>query len=83
MLNSSLLFELAVIKNQAEFILRQVPNNVPEYAVANRLLQFLRYFKSIDDAPVAIPSTVPGSSTTLIPGTSLIREFLGGSSFRE
>ncbi len=83
MLNSSLLFELAVMKNQAEAILKQVPNNVPEYAVASRLLRFLHYFKAIDDTPVAIPSTIPGSRATVIPGTSLIREFLGGSSFRE
>lgn len=69
MLNSSLLFELAVIKEQAEPVLRQVPANVPEFAVANRLLRFLHYFKPISDST--------------IPSTSLIREFLGGSSFRE
>lgn len=83
MLNSSLLFELAVMKDQAEHILKQVPNNVPEYAIASRLLRFLKYFKSIADAPTAVPSTIPGSSTSLIPSTSLIREFLGGSSFRD
>ncbi len=69
MLNSSLLFELAVIKEQAETVLRQVPTNVPEFAEASRLLRFLRYFKPISDST--------------IPSTSLIREFLGGSSFRE
>ncbi|MBR2147127.1 MAG: nucleoside kinase [Muribaculaceae bacterium] len=69
MLNSSLLFELAVMKEQAETILRQVPSSVPEYAEASRLLRFLRYFKPISDST--------------IPSTSLIREFLGGSSFRE
>ena len=69
MLNSSLLFELAVIKEQAETVLRQVPTNVPEFAEASRLLRFLRYFKPISD--------------NTIPSTSLIREFLGGSSFRE
>jgi len=69
MLNSSLLFELAVMKEEAESILRHVPNNVPEYAVANRLLQFLRYFKPISDST--------------IPSISLIREFLGGSSFSD
>ena len=69
MLNSSLLFELAVMKEQAEPILRQVPTNVPEYAEASRLLRFLHYFKPISD--------------TTIPSTSLIREFLGGSSFRD
>ncbi len=69
MLNSSLLFELAVMKEQAEPILRRVPSNVPEFAEASRLLRFLRYFKPISDST--------------IPSTSLIREFLGGSSFRE
>ena len=69
MLNSSLLFELAVIKDQAETILRQVPSNVPEFAEASRLLRFLRYFKPVSDST--------------IPSTSLIREFLGGSSFRD
>ena len=69
MLNSSLLFELAVMKEQAEPILRQVPTNVPEHAEASRLLRFLRYFKAINDST--------------IPSTSLIREFLGGSSFRD
>ena len=65
--NSSLLFEIPVIKLQAENVLRQVPNNVPEYAEANRLLRFLAYFDSIDE--------------TDIPSTSLLREFVGGSSF--
>ena len=69
MLNSSLLFELAVMKEQAEPILKQVPTNVPEYAEASRLLRFLHYFKPISDST--------------IPSTSLIREFLGGSSFRD
>ena len=69
MLNSSLLFELAVMKEQAEPILKQVPSNVPEFAEASRLLRFLRYFKPISDST--------------IPSTSLIREFLGGSSFRD
>ncbi|MDY6412283.1 MAG: nucleoside kinase [Bacteroidales bacterium] len=67
MFNSSLLFELAVMKDYAVPILKQVPVNVPEYAEANRLLRFLSYFKSLD------PSNIPS--------TSLLREFLGGSSF--
>jgi len=65
--NSSLLFELAVMKDYAEPILKQVPSNVPEYAEASRLLRFLSYFKSI--------------GTDKIPSNSLIREFLGDSSF--
>ena len=67
MFNSSLLFELAVMKDYAVPILKQVPVNVPEYAEANRLLRFLSYFKSLD------PSNIPS--------TSLLREFLGVSSF--
>jgi uridine kinase len=67
MFNSAMLFELAVIKSQAEPLLEQVPENCPEYAEAYRLLKFLRYIKPIPD--------------TQIPPTSLLREFLGGSSF--
>ena len=67
MFNSSLLFELAVMKNYALPILQQVPNNTPEYAEASRLIKFLSYFEPIDEKD--------------IPSTSLLREFLGGSSF--
>lgn len=68
MFNSSLLFELGAMKELAEQILKQVPHNVTEYAEAYRLLCFLSYFN-------AIPSRQ-------IPATSLLREFLGGSSFK-
>ena len=68
MFNTAMLFELAVIKRQAEPLLEQVPENVPEYAEAYRLLKFLRYIKPIPE--------------TQIPPTSLLREFLGGSSFK-
>ncbi|MCH5219982.1 MAG: nucleoside kinase [Muribaculaceae bacterium] len=68
MFNSSLLFELAVIKDYAETLLSEVPSNCAEYAVAYRLRRFLRYFRQI--RPDAIPPT------------SLLREFLGGSSFK-
>ncbi len=67
MFNSSLLFELSVIKDYALPILQQVPINTPEYAVANRLMTFLSYFEPLDEKD--------------IPSTSLLREFLGGSSF--
>ena len=67
MFNSALLFELAVLKDHLEPILRKVHNNVPEYAEAHRLLHFLEHFTSIKD--------------TELPPTSLLREFLGGSSF--
>ena len=67
MFNSAMLFELAVIKSQAEPLLEQVPENCKEYAEAYRLLKFLKYIKPIPE--------------TQIPPTSLLREFLGGSSF--
>ncbi len=67
MFNSSLLFELSVMKNYAMPILQQVPSNVPEYAEAARLMKFLNYFEPLDEKD--------------IPSTSLLREFLGGSSF--
>jgi len=67
MFNTAMLFELAVIKSQAEPLLEQVPENCPEHAEAYRLLKFLRYIKPIPE--------------TQIPPTSLLREFLGGSSF--
>ena len=68
MFNSAMLFELAVIKRQAEPLLDQVPENVEEYAEAYRLLKFLRYIRPIPEDQ--------------IPPTSLLREFLGGSSFK-
>lgn len=67
MFNSSLIFELGVMKELAESILKSVPRDVEEYAEAYRLLKLLSYFTSITDK--------------LIPSTSLLREFLGGSSF--
>ena len=68
MFNSSLLFELAVMKDYAQPILSAVPHDCPEYAEAHRLLRFLGYFQSINQRE--------------IPPTSLLREFLGGSSFK-
>lgn len=67
MFNSATLYELAVLKKFAEPILKQVAENRPEFVEANRLLKFLSWFKQIDE--------------TEIPPTSLLREFLGGSSF--
>ena len=67
MFNSAMLFELAVIKQQAEPLLEQVPENCVEYAEAYRLRKFLRYIHPI--------------SMDQIPPTSLLREFVGGSSF--
>ena len=67
MFNTAMLFELAVIKSQAEPLLEQVPENCPEYAEAYRLRKFLKYIRPIPEDQ--------------IPPTSLLREFLGGSSF--
>ena len=67
MFNSSLLFELGVIKEEADGVLAGVPRDIPEYAEALRLRRFLSYF-----APIG---------KEYVPSTSLIREFIGGSSF--
>ena len=66
--NSAMLFELAVIKQQAEPLLEQVPENCEEYSEAYRLRKFLKYLRPIPNRD--------------IPPTSLLREFLGGSSFK-
>ena len=67
MFNSALLFELPVLKDHVEPVLRKVPKRSPEYSEAYRLLRFLDYFVSVQDSE--------------LPPTSLLREFLGGSSF--
>ncbi|OFX57823.1 MAG: AAA family ATPase [Bacteroidetes bacterium GWB2_41_8] len=67
MFNSALIYELAVLKKYAEPLLKSVPESQSEFSESNRLLKFLSYFKAIDDLE--------------IPPTSVIREFLGGSSF--
>ena len=68
MFNSALLIEFAVMRNHAEPILASVPKNCPEYSEAHRLLKFMHYFTPVPDNE--------------IPPTSLLREFLGGSSFK-
>lgn len=68
MFNTAMLFELAVLKTQAEPLLELVPENADEYSEAYRLLKFLRYIRPIPNRQV--------------PSTSLLREFLGGSSFK-
>ena len=68
MFNSAYLIEFAVMRNHAEPILRSVPKNCPEYSEAHRLLHFINYFTPVPDKE--------------IPPTSLLREFLGGSSFK-
>lgn len=67
MFNTALLYELAVLKPFAEPILLEVQPNQPEYSEANRLLKFFSYFKPMQPRE--------------IPPTSILREFLGGSSF--
>lgn len=68
MFNSSLFYEIPVLKNDALSLLRSVPDTIPEYAEAQRLLKFLDYFVPIQSAE--------------IPPTSVLREFIGGSSFK-
>lgn len=68
MFNSALLFELGVLKKYAEPILAEVPKSCEEYTEAHRLLKFLSYFATIPERD--------------IPPTSMLREFVGGSSFR-
>ena len=67
MFNTAMIYELAVIKRQALQLLERVPQNVDEYSEAYRLCKFLRYFMDIPEGD--------------LPHTSLLREFLGGSSF--
>ncbi|MBO6034170.1 MAG: nucleoside kinase [Prevotella sp.] len=69
MFNSALNIEFAVLRTHAEIILASVPRNCPEYAEAHRLLRFIHYFLPISDKE--------------IPPTSIMREFVGGSSFKE
>lgn len=68
MFNSALNIEFAVLRNHAEKILSSVPKNCAEYSEAHRLLKFLHYFVPVSDKE--------------IPPTSLLREFVGGSSFK-
>jgi len=68
MFNSALNIEFAVLRTHAEVILASVPKNCPEYAEAHRLLKFIHYFIPVSDKE--------------IPPTSIMREFVGGSSFK-
>ena len=68
MFNTAMIYELAVIKQQALKLLERVPQNVDEYSEAYRLCKFLRYFSDIPEGD--------------LPHTSLLREFLGGSTFK-
>ena len=68
MFNSSLLYELSILKVYAEPLLYQVPTDKPAYLEANRLLKFLDYFL--------------GVSSESLPSNSVCREFVGGSCFK-
>ena len=68
MFNSALNIEFAVLRTHAEIILSSVPKNCPEYSEAHRLLKFIHYFIPVSDKE--------------IPPTSIMREFVGGSSFK-
>jgi uridine kinase len=68
MINTALLFELAAIREQALPLLERVPESAPEYSEAYRLRKFLSYLQ---------PISIEG-----LPPTSLLREFLGGSTFK-
>ena len=68
MFNSALNIEFAVLRTHAEIILASVPRNCPEYAEAHRLMKFIHYFLPVSDKE--------------IPPTSIMREFVGGSSFK-
>ena len=68
MFNSALNIEFAVLRTHAEIILSSVPKNCPEYSEAHRLLKFIHFFLPISDKE--------------IPPTSIMREFVGGSSFK-
>ena len=67
MVNTALLFELPALRRQALRLLEQVPESAPEFSEAHRLRKFLSYLRPIDIEP--------------LPPTSLLREFLGGSTF--
>lgn len=69
MFNSSLIYELAVLKQYALPLLKEIPNTVPEYSEATRLIRLLSYFK-----------TIP---TDEIPNTSILKEFVGGAFWRK
>ena len=67
MFNSSLIYELAVLKDYALPLLREISNDVPEYSEAKKLISMLEYFESVP--------------AEYVPQNSLLREFLGGSIF--
>jgi uridine kinase len=69
MFNSALIYELSVLKQPAEALLKAVPPEEPERTEAMRLLAFLEYFTALDD-------------DYSVPRNSILREFIGGSCFK-
>ena len=67
MFNSSLVYEISVLKKHALPLLEEITNKEPEYSEAKRLVEFLKYFEDVDEE--------------FIPKNSLLREFIGGSIF--
>ncbi|HBQ85996.1 MAG TPA: AAA family ATPase, partial [Syntrophomonas sp.] len=67
--NSSLVYELSVLKNHVEALLREISPQYPEHLEAKRLLKFLSYFRPVKGAE--------------IPPNSILREFIGGSWFKD
>lgn len=66
--NTSLIYELAVLKHKAMALLKEITNDVPEYAEAQRLMDILKNFKEIPE--------------DIVPANSLVKEFLGGGDFK-
>ena len=66
--NTSLIYELGVLKTEVEPLLKEITNDQPQYAEAQRLLEILRYFEPI--------------SKDIVPSHSLLKEFLGGGDFK-
>ena len=69
MFNSSIVYELAVLKQYALPLLEEIPDTCPEYMEARRLIALLKYFEDMD--------------SNLVPNNSLLREFIGGSIFED
>ena len=67
--NSSLLYELCVLRSRALPALKEIPPTAPQFIIANRLIKYLKYFAPLEDE-------------SIIPCNSLIREFIGGSCFK-
>jgi uridine kinase len=72
MFNSTLVYEMCILKKFAQPLLKEIPADSPAYLEANRLLSFLNYFIDVKDDVV----------NNVIPNNSILKEFIGGSCFR-